>query len=366
MAGEAEINLGNISHNIKVIKSIAKNKLILLPVKANAYGHGMIPVARQALKSGVEFLGVADIEEAEKLYRELPQANILVLGAATPSDLKKLPRNWDGYRQIRFTVGELSFAKHLSKLAARLNRKIKIHVKIDTGMGRIGIPWFRAEGELLEILNIKNLEVEGVYTHFPDAESDPDFTREQIKRLKDLKRKVKKKCLWHAANTAAVFLYKESHLDMVRPGIGIYGASPDPLLKLPAELKPVLKWKAKVAFVKRVPPGYSISYGRTYFTWRSTYIATVGVGYHDGYPRCLSNRAFVIIKNRRFPVVGRVTMDQIMIETGNFKPRVGEDVILIGNGIKAEDLAMWANTCTHEILSRIGSRVKRIYIESGG
>ncbi len=360
----AEVNLNNLEYNFRQVKSLLHPKTkVLVTVKADAYGHGLIPVSKRLAASGVDYLGVASIDEGVKLRKAHVKTPILVLGLILKQDIQSLFTF-----KLTPTICDYELAVALSKKAVLLNKPIRLHIKIDTGMGRIGV----AHQDALELINkihkLKSIVIEGVFTHFPFADSGRKFTISQIKLfcklVSDLKKSGIAIPLVHAANSAGLINYQDSHFTMVRPGLVIYGLAPKPGLRI--SLKPVLNLKTRVIFIKQVPAGYGISYGHAYITKRIAYIVTLPIGYGDGYPRNLSNLAPLLIKGKRFHVSGRICMDQIMVDVGKLKPRLGDEVVLIGKQgkqrITTEELADLANTIPYEIVCGLGSRIPRIYI----
>lgn len=363
----AEIDLGAIRYNLRRIRQLAGRDIkILSLVKADAYGHGMNEVSRVVSEEGVDYIGVASLDEAGELRRIGIKGNIIVLGAI-------LPQEADGVLKFNAiqTISDLRIARLLSKRAQAKGRDIKVHIKIDTGMGRIGFWHEEAADFVKKIASLKNIVLDGIFTHFPSAEEDKLFTYGQIKDFKALMEK-----LWqynidipvkHTSNSMALIDFKDSHMNMVRPGLIMYGLYPRKDLTRKLKLKPAMKLKTKVVHVKSVPKGRSISYGRTYIAKKDTKIATIPVGYGDGYSRHFSNRSDVLIKGRRVPVVGRVCMDMTMVNVGGKDIRPGEEVVLIGQqgkeAITVEELAGIANTIPYEIVCNIGRRVPRIYIK---
>jgi alanine racemase len=365
----ARINLANIAFNYSQLKRQTGNRAkMLVAVKADAYGHGMLEVSKQLEKCKVDYLGVASVYEALALRKGKIKAPILVMGNVYARNQIKQAMN----TQISLTVADLAGAKKINRSAAG-NKKIKVHIKIDTGMGRIGIWHETAFADILKICNMKNLSVEGLFTHFPSADTDIEFTKKQLSIFETLINKLNqnkiKIPLIHAANSSAIFWLKTACtglFNMVRPGIMIYGMYPGPSMKKSLKLKPVLELKSRVAFLKIVEPGRTISYGRTYAIKTKTQIATVSIGYADGYVRALSNKAYVLIRGKLFPVVGRVCMDQIMVDVGlSSQVKVGDLVTLIGADktkiISAEELASLCETIPYEITCGISSRVKRLF-----
>jgi alanine racemase len=359
----AQINLDNLEDNFKKVKSLlyAQTK-VLVTVKADAYGHGLVAVAKRLAACGVDYLGVASIDEGIELRKSGIKVPILILGLILKKDIGPLFI----YRLIP-TVCDKEMAAALNARAAALKQKIPVHIKVDTGMGRIGVLHSGALELVIGIHKLKNIIVEGIFTHFALADLGRKFTILQInlfnKLVEDLKKRGIAIPLVHAANSIGLINYRNSHFTMVRPGLVIYGLAPTKNLNL--KLKPVLSLKTRVVFVKRVGPGYGISYGLTYITKRSTHIVSLPVGYGDGYPRNLSNLAWVLIGGRRFRISGRICMDQIMVDVGNFKPRVGDEVVLIGKQgkqqVTAEELADLSGTIAYEIVCGLGSRIPRIY-----
>ncbi len=356
----AEIDLKALSHNLEIVKKKTNNKPILVVVKANAYGHGSVEVSRHLLKKGALMLGVAFIEEAIALREAGIKAPILVF--FDTGDIASFFKY-----DLTPALFDLKTAKAFSEKASKYNRKIAAHIKIDTGMGRIGLRVANALPEVLGIAELKNLRLEGIMSHFSDADlADKEFTSRQLGSFINLIELLKKKNVHfkfsHMANSAAVLQFPAAHLNMVRPGIMLYGYEP-------AEkdnLKPALSLKSKIIFIKKVPAKTPISYGRTFITKRESAIATIPVGYADGFNRRLSNSGEVLINGRRAPVVGRVCMDTIMVDVTEI-PRVKEnaEVVLIGcqgkEKITARDIADKIDTIPYEVLTSIGPRVKRLY-----
>ena len=359
-----EIKLENLRKNLSLVRRyVGESVKILATVKQNAYGHGLIRIANELDNLGVNFFGVGSLEEAIALRECGIKKPILVLTALLPSTIKLLIK----YR-VKPTVVDLAFARRLDKEAKRLAKKVDIHIKVDTGMGRLGVWWEDAKKFICKVCNLKNLYVEGLFTHFPSADTDYSFTTFQIKSFNTLIKECAKEGIFfrylHSANSIALIKYKSSHFNLVRPGLILYGINPYSRMNI--ELAPLLSLKSKVIFLKKVDRGRSISYGRTYITKRSTIIATIGCGYADGYPFALSNRGKVIIKGKFFKIAGRVCMDHFMVDIGNNgNIKIKDTVTLIGREkkvkLKVEDLARWANTIPYEIVSRLSLSVPRIY-----
>jgi len=358
-----EVNLRALRNNFKRIRRIVgRGVKIMATLKQEAYGHGLIPLAREFSFLGVDFFGLGSLEEAIILREKGFRDPILILSSLET----KFAQEFIRYKVIP-TVVDLKFAKKLNEEARKRNKIVPIHIKIDTGMGRLGI-WHKEAGEFIKKLaEFKNLYLEGLFTHFPSADTDVKFTNNQIKGFNNLVDNLRKECIvfryLHCANSIGIVNYKNSHFNLVRPGLILYGINPS---SLGIELNPALSLRSKIIFIKRVEKGRSISYGRTFITKFPTTIGTVACGYADGYPWILSNRGKVIIKNKLFKVVGRVCMDHIMVNLGQVSNiKLGQEVILIGKGknlrITVEDLANWAGTIPYEIVSRLSLKIPRIY-----
>lgn len=359
----AEIDLKNVAHNVKGFKAhIGEKSQLMVVVKANGYGHGDIQVARTALANGASWLGVATPEEGARLRRAGIAAPILVLGALAKCQLELCVA-----KDFVITVHQKDIAQTLSNLGRRLHKTVKVHVKIDTGMSRIGIRPEEALDFIDHLRRLPNIDVQGIFTHFATADCPGDsYTTWQWQRFSWLLLELKKAKInipiKHCANTAAALLMPETHLDLVRIGLGIYGMSP---CHHELELAPVLSLYSEVVAVKRVPAGTAISYGNTYVTWKETTIVTLPIGYADGLSRHLSNKGVVLINGTRYPIVGRVTMDHCMVDVGNHSIAVGDRVTLIGSQfdetIMVDDWANWLDTINYEITCMISERVTRVY-----
>jgi alanine racemase len=364
----AEINLDNLRHNLRQFRRhLPSATRIMAVVKADAYGHGAVEIARQALTEGAEFLGVALVEEGIHLRRAGLMAPILVFGSPPP---ELVPLFFE-YHLIP-TVYSLDLARRFSAEARQRGENISLHVKVDTGMGRVGIfPPEDAVTFLTALQALPGLRVEGIYTHLAAAdEKDRRYTERQLSIFARLLGTLEERGLCpplkHAANSAAAMLYPAAWLDMVRLGISMYGHYPSQEVAWPLDLKPLLTLKSVIAFLKEVPPGTSISYGRTYTTGEKARIASIPLGYADGYNRRLSNRGFVLVRGQRVPVVGRVCMDQFLVRV-DAVPGVaaGDEVVLVGRQgeeeIPAEDIAALLGTINYEVLCAISARVPRVY-----
>jgi len=360
----AEVDLSAIAHNLGIVSRLVNPGVkIMACVKADAYGHGLIPVSKKLVSCGADYLGVASIEEGLLLREAGIRKPILILGLISQKDIPALFRF-----RLMPTVCQSDFACALAKEAQRRARRFPIHIKVDTGMHRIGVLCDKAPGLIKEIAALKNIIIEGIFTHLACADTDRKFTLGQIKLFKSVLEKVKA-CgiripLAHAANSMGVIAYKESHFNMVRPGLMLYGLYPKETARMPL-LRPALSLKTRVVYVKRLPAGSGISYGHTYITRTPASIVTLPIGYGDGYPRNLSNLAPVLIKGRVLRISGRVCMDQLMVDAGNMKVSTGDEAVLIGRqgnrNISAERLATLAGTIPYEIVCGLGSRIPRIY-----
>ncbi len=366
----AEIDLSAIAHNIKELRRVTEPRAkIMAVVKANAYGHGAVPVSKTVLANGADYLGVAILDEARELREAGIEAPILILGFTPPEQAAEAIK-----LDLAQTVYTVKGAEAVSRAAVSLGRTAIVHVKVDTGMGRLGfVTGPRTSEEIIKISRLPGVVVEGMFTHFAVADArDKQYTYEQYEKFADLDSQLKKLGLdipvKHAANSAAVIDLPDIHLDMVRPGISIYGFYPsNDVLKDKIVLKPALSLKAKVAYVKEVKPETSISYGRTFITTRDTMVATIPVGYADGYTRLFSNKAHVIIHGERVPVIGRVCMDQFMVDVSKVPGvEIGDETVLIGRQghqqVTADELADLIGTINYEIVCMISDRIPRIYI----
>ena len=375
----AEISLNKLEYNYNQIKkhlhktNPKKEIKICGVVKANAYGHGIREISQKLISLGADFLGVANYDEAIKLRTTIPDANILVFGTLIHSKLKpaayvsKLLK----YNLIA-TVASVETAKFLDLYSGRLKKKFKVHIKIDTGMRRIGFDVKRAFKNIEQIFSYRNLDIEGIYTHFATAESgDKKFAKVQLNQFKELLHLLKKAGIEfpivHAANSGAILDIKDSYFNMVRPGLLLYGYYPSEEIKNKLELKPIMNLKSKVTYIKRLDKNTSISYGRKYFTKEKTFIGSIPIGYGDGYWRSLSNTGKVCINNEYFPIAGTITMDWLMVNLGKRSTvRIGDDVLLIGrenkNDLGADKIAKIAKSIPYEVLCSFADRVQRIYV----
>ncbi len=362
-----EVDLDHLRHNFRVLRALAKRSgaQVLAVVKADAYGHGMAEVAQTLSHEGVDFFGVATLEEALRLRGVCPKVNVLVLGSFHPGQVSHYVK-----ADIRPTLSSLEDLRAFEK-GSLGRRPYPVHVKVDTGMGRLGVWHGAALGLFERIKHSKHAELEGVYTHFSSAdEQEGFFTKLQLHRFETVLEKLRAMGLSpryaHAANSLGLTRFRSSRLNLVRPGIMLYGLNPWKGQKPPIRLKPVLSLKARISFLKDVAAEHPLSYGRTYQTRIATRIATLPVGYSHGYRIGFSNKGFVVVKGRRCPVVGRVTMDQTLVDVGAIPGiKRWDTVTLLGgegkNRVTAEELAGWAGTIPYEIVCALHSRIPRVY-----
>ena len=360
-----EVTLEAIAHNVqRIVEMVGPEVIVMAVLKADGYGHGAIRVARTALNNGARYLGVASINEGAALRRAGITAPILVLGYTPAWQARELVLNG-----LSATVFNLDVARALSRAAADLGGRVPTHVKVDTGMGRLGLLPDEVLPFVQELQRLPNLVLEGIFTHFSVADSDPEFTRWQLDRFQQVLGKLVeagiRPPLAHAANSAAVLTLPESHLDMVRPGIALYGLHPSPQVRCPPDFRPALRFKTQVAQVKTLSPGSYVGYGNTYQTSGEQRIAVIPVGYADGFRRAPRHWGEVLVRGRRAPIAGRVSMDQTMIDvTAIPGVRQGDEVVLIGEQgdeqITAEQVAERLGTISYEVVSEILARVPRV------
>lgn len=368
----AEIDLNNLEHNMKEIAKLCKGKEIIAVLKADAYGHGALDVATTLIKGGATKLGVAVITEALELRDSGIDTPIVILGYTPLSFAQKLIIN-----DIEQTVYTYECAAELSKEAQSLNKRVKIHVAVDTGMGRIGfLPTEQGLDEIEALSKLPNVDIEAIFTHFATAdETDKSYTLEQIEKFNWFCDTLEKRGVnvgkKHIANSAAIIDMPNAYFDGVRPGILLYGYYPSyEVNREKLDLKRVLTLKANISYVKTLPKGEYISYGRRFHTERESIIATIPIGYADGYSRQMLNKAKVIINGKLAPVVGSICMDQCMVDVTDIgQVKEGDEVILLGeeNGVKfdAEDMAEIIGTISYEVICMISKRVPRVYIRDG-
>jgi alanine racemase len=362
------INLSAIQHNYRRMREIVNTK-VMAGVNANAYGHGMIEVARAAVEAGADWLGVAILNEGIALRQAGLTANVLVLGYTPPEQAGEAIDH-----DLSLAVYDLEVARSYAALAEVIHKRARLHVKVDTGMGRLGVLPDEAAKLVKAIEFMDGVRVEGLFTHFATADdADQTYALKQFRKFMHvvdaLEEENRDPKIIHAANSAAALTLPETRFDLVRMGIALYGLNPSPDVPVPPDFIPALEWKSAVAQVKTLPPGSPVSYGREYVTQGSETIAVVPVGYGDGFRRYPKNVAQVLVGGKLVPVLGRVCMDQIMAnvsECGEVK--IGDEVVLIGKQggaqITADDAAGWWGTINYDVVTGISARVARVYKDS--
>jgi alanine racemase len=355
-----EINLAQIRRNVEAIQAHVAPAKVMPMVKANAYGHGVDGVAPY-LEPYVDYFGVALVEEGIHLRQLGIKKPILVAGGTLPDQIPAFIEY-----DLILTGSSLELLAAADAAAESAKTKLTVHLKIDTGMERVGPHDYEAEPFLEGSLKCKHLLIEGIYTHFANSE-DPQLThaRQQLEKFQEVLQFYEKRSLpvplRHVSNSAAVLQFPESHMDLVRPGLMIYGIYP---VGVPhtVQIAPVVKWRSQVAFSKITLPGHPVSYGSLWQSEVKTRIVTIPCGYADGYFRRMTNRAQVIVNGKKYPQVGRICMDQFMVNLGDDDAAVGDEVILLGEGITAYDFAEWMGTNEYEVMTSISARVPRLYL----
>ncbi len=364
-ATRAIIDLGAVSHNVAEIrKKIGNERGLMAMVKADGYGHGAVEISRAALRSGADSLGVAISGEGQQLREAGIEVPILVVGLSPPEE---------AYKVIKFhlsqTVATVELLEALDSEAGKASTKVNVHVKVDTGMGRVGINPDDAVSFVRKVKDFKNLNLEGIFSHFPSSdERDKTFSMGQLQLFNQVISNLRLAGIEipqkHMANSGAVLDLPQSYYDMVRPGIMLYGIYPSREVSRSIKLRPAMTFKTRVAQVKVVPAGTPISYGRTFTTNKKTTVATLPVGYGDGYNRLLSNRGEVLIKGHRAPVIGNVCMDMCMIDASGVEDvRPGDEVVLFGEDPPVWEFATKIGTIPNEVVCAVSKRVPRLYIQ---
>lgn len=377
----AEIDLKAVRHNFQTLCRLARPLVSdgkkrkspfpvphteLLPViKADAYGHGMLTLAGQLNMLGVKFFGVSDVPEGMALRKAGLKQSILLLETTLPSYVAEIITY-----NLTPSVCTHALAAALNNCAKTLRRKVNVHIKVDTGMGRLGVWYEEAKDFIRQVRRLPQLTIEGIFTHFPLADTDSVFTRRQIARMAELISELKQEGMVipyiHAANSMGLSEYRMDLLNLARPGLMLYGLYPVERLKRRISLKPVMSVKTRIIYLKEVSKGRGLSYGHTFIAPRRMKVATLPMGYSDGYFRCLSNKSAVLVGGKRCPLVGRVTMDQIIVDVSAVKNvAVGQEAVILGRQkeeeISAADIAKWAGTIHYEIVCSLGNRLPRIY-----
>ena len=365
-----EIDLDKIEHNYRLIRKLIGNKKMISVVKADAYGHGVEFVANKLDSIGSDMFAVSNMEEAQQLWRGDIEKPTLILGYTPPEYAEKLAE-----LKIRQAVFSADYAKALSDAAVKCGKQVYIHIKLDTGMHRIGFDSYTDEGvaEAIAACRLPGLIPEGVFTHFAaadrDGDSDGSYTRAQYDRFVTAIDKIEQSGIKfeikHCCNSAAIFTHSEMHLDGARPGIIMYGLMPSDMLENPG-FEPVMSFKSVISMIKRLPAGMDISYGRTFTTPRDMTVATVTVGYADGYQRKLAEDGYVLLHGKRAKIIGRICMDQMMIDVTDIpQAAVGDTVTLFGRDgdeeITVDSIAARLGTINYELVCIIGKRVTRVF-----
>ena len=370
----AEINLDALAYNMRGIREITDpHARIMAVVKADAYGHGVVGCAQTLLENGADRLAVATLDEAIELRREFPDVPIMILGSSMGEEAEDIIKN-----DIIANVYTAEFARELSDTAVRLGKTARVHIKLDTGMSRIGFVINDNDNggtlnEIERIYNMPGIEIEGIFSHFSTSdEADESYTRLQFRRFITICDSLAGRGIdipiRHICNSAAIMMYPEYHLDMVRPGIILYGMYPsDEVDKKRLPLRYVMSLKALITYVKDIEAGRGVSYGKKYIAGGDERIATVPIGYADGYSRLLTGKAEIAVGNERFPVLGRICMDQCMINvTSGHNVKRGDEALIFGEGaVTVDDIAGWLGTINYEITCMTSRRIPRVYKRHG-
>ncbi len=362
-----EVRLSVLHANFEAIRQKVRPARVMAVVKANAYGHGVEGVA-PFIAPYADYFGVALLEEGVRLRQMGIRKPILVMGGVLPEQIPFFLRY-----DLTLTVGSLRILEAAEAVAAAQGKTLKVHLKIDTGMERLGVHDYEAEPFLLRALECRHLEIEGIYSHFANSErADLTHARLQLERFLDVlhfyeRHSLPAPPLRHMANSGAVLQLPESYFDMVRPGILFYGIYPGSETQRTVAVRPALIWHSRVVHAKITQAGRPVSYGSLWEPKRPSRIVTIPCGYGDGYFRRMSNRAQVIVRGKRYPQVGRICMDQFMVNVGDDEAELGDEVILLGESaqgprVSAEELAEWAGTIPYEVLTNISARVPRVFV----
>jgi alanine racemase len=364
----AEVNLNRLTANYRAVETAVAPAKIMPILKANAYGHGLVEVARHVVALGASYLGVAFLEEGLMLREAGIAAPILVLGGILGNQVPMFLRH-----DLSLTASSVEKLTQINEAAQAAGRPARVHLKIDTGMERIGVHYYNAQELLETALQCEHCLVEGIYSHFANADAASLISAsEQLARFNQVLAFYEERGLpppmRHMANSGAILQMPHSHMDMVRPGILLYGVYPSPHVSRSINVRPVLTWKSRVVYFKVVKPGHPVSYGSTWQSDHMVRVVTVPVGYGDGYFRRMSGRAQVIIRGKQYPVIGRICMDQMMVNIEWETAYNDDEVLLIGEAgeasIRCEDLAEWAGTIPYEVLTNINTRVPRVYVRA--
>lgn len=367
----AEINLDEIVHNYNLAKELSGNKNVIAVIKANAYGHGAVSVAQTLVKHGANTFAVATLDEALELRQNGIDADIIILGATLSECFSKVIDN-----NIIQEVSTVEYAMLLNSFARSLGKKARVHIKLDTGMGRIGFCARRkddielAANQIATVCKMDSLSVEGIFTHFATADiPDNDFAKEQLENFRQVCGKLSDKGVniphKHVSNSGRIVNYEPDEFDMVREGIILYGYQPDKQSKV-YDFHKVMCEKSVISHISHIRKGETIGYGRTFTADRDIIVGVVPVGYADGYPRMLSNKGYMLVNGNKCPILGRVCMDQTMIDITGIDVVVGDTVIIMGKDeLNADTIADFTDTINYEVLCDVSARVPRVYFENG-
>ena len=363
-----EVDLGRLAANYATLRDHVGGTPVMAVLKANAYGHGLVPCARLYERLGAPYLGLAYLEEALAVRRAGVRTPILVMGGILGD---QVPLYLD--HDVTITASSVDKLLAVEDAAKRAGRRARVHLKIDTGMERLGVHWYSADKLLEASLACPHVDVEGIFSHFANADAaDLTHARLQLERFHEVLGFYERRSLpvpiRHIANSGAVAQLPEARLDLVRPGILLYGVQPSAECARTVPVAPAMTWKSTVVYFKVVQPGNPVSYGSTWTPDHLVRLVTLPVGYGDGYPRAMSGRAEAILHGKRYPVVGRICMDQVMVNLEWDSAYNGDEVVLLGESggarITVEDLAGWAGTIPYEILTGINTRVPRVYVNA--
>jgi alanine racemase len=357
-----EVNLTQLKKNLEAIRAYVAPARVMPMVKANAYGHGVDGVV-PFIEPFVDYIGVALVEEGIHL-RELGIRKPILVAGATLLEQVPLFAEYD----LTLTGSSAELLDAAEEVARAAGLRIKTHLKIDTGMERVGVREYEAEPFILRTSAYKHLDVEGIYTHLANSElADRSYSLMQLERFQQVldiynRHSLPVPSLRHVCNSGGILNVPEAHFDMVRPGVLFYGVYPGVEVNRVIDVRPALTWRSRVSYAKRTRSGRPVSYGSLWQAEAETGIVTIPCGYADGYFRRMTNQAQVIIHQKKYPQVGRICMDQFMVNVGDDEVNVGDEVILLGDGILAEDLAQWTGTNEYEVMTNISARVPRIYV----
>ncbi len=365
-----EVDLDAFEWNIGLVRDLVPDGVrILLVVKADAYGHGAVRISQHAAECGVDMLGVATLDEGRELRGAGIELPILILSPVLREELDEVLEN-----DLAVSASSVEFAMAASAEAVRRGTTCRMHVEVDTGMGRAGLPPGSAVEAISRMTGMEGLKLEGIFTHFPASDVDSDYTGDQIDSFTTILDELSEAGITfefvHTANSAAIINFPASHFNMIRPGLLVYGHSPSLTLHGKVDVRPVLSFKSRLLLVREIPAGSSVSYGRTFVAPSDMTIGVIAAGYGHGMSHRLSNRGEVLFRGTYVPIVGRVTMDMTMIDlTGFDDPASGEEVVIFGNQgekkLSVDDVAGWDGSLNYEVLCRISKRVVRIYMKSG-